>query len=68
MVFKMGSQPVRCKQVRSQVRSNNNHRFYFSRRDVAKTSSVRFVKSIPMHSLSPSIRAKSMYFKITIGQ
>ena len=68
MFFKMSSQPVRCKQVRSQVRSNNNPRFYFLRRDVAKTSSVRFVKSIPMHSLSPSMRAKNMYFKITIGQ
>ena len=66
--FKMSSQPVRCKQVRSQVRSHNNHRFYFSTTDVAKIACVHFVKSIIMHNLSPSMRAKSMYFKRTIGQ
>ena len=59
MVFKMRSQPVRCKRVRSEVRSNNNPRFYFSTRDVTKTPLVHFVKSILMHSLSPSMRAKT---------
>ena len=45
MVFKMSSQPVRCKRGRSQVRLNNNTLFYFSTRDVAKTAWVHFVKS-----------------------
>ena len=68
MVFKMSSQPVRCKRVRSQVRFNNKPRFYFSTRDVAKTAWVHFVESILMHSLSPSMRAKNIYIKRTTGQ
>ena len=63
MVFKMSSQSVRCKRVRRQVRFDNNPRFYFSTRDVAKTAWMHFVKSILMHSLSLSMRAKTCILK-----
>ena len=58
--FKMNSQPVHCKRVRSQVSSNNNPLFYFSTKDVAKTACMHFVKSILMHSLLPRMQAKNM--------
>ena len=47
MVFKMSSQPVRCKQVRSQVRSNNNPRFYFFHKRCGKNFMRAFCKKHP---------------------
>ena len=69
MVFKMSSQPVSCKRGRSQVRLNNNTLFYFPQEMWQKLHGCISLKaSILLHSLSPSMRAKSIFFKRTIGK